>query len=336
MLEKPNLHDELIVACLEIDFTLSVSSITFLPLGADLNTAVYRAVADDGQPYFVKLRRGVFDETSVALPRFLSEQGIKPIIAPLPAQTGKLWAELGAFKLILYPFIAGHDGYEVKMSERHWRDFGTALKRIHTAAVPPALCGRIRQEEYSPTYRAAVKSFLDRIEEDSFDDPVAVEVAAFLRSKQGEIRDLVRRAERLALALQARSPEFIVCHSDIHAGNIFIGVADTFYIVDWDEPIRAPKERDLMYIGGALLGRWRTAEEEEALFYPAYGQTEIDPRAMAYYRYERIIEDIAIYCEQLLLTDEGGDDRQQSLGYLKSNFLPGHTIETAYKTDRTA
>jgi spectinomycin phosphotransferase len=49
---------------------------------------------------------------------------------------------------------------------------------------------------------------------------------------------------------------------------------------------------------------------------------------------ERIVEDIAVYCEQLFLTDEGGEDREQSLRYLQSNFSPGGTIEVAYKSDK--
>jgi spectinomycin phosphotransferase len=56
---------------------------------------------------------------------------------------------------------------------------------------------------------------------------------------------------------------------------------------------------------------------------------------LAYYRYERIIEDIAIYCEQIFLTDEGGRDREQSLQYLASNFLPNGVLEIAYETDQT-
>src|SRR3990172_9193385 len=104
MLEKPDLHDEKIIACLQDEYGLPVVQVAFLPLGADLNTAVYRAVADDETPYFVKLRWGVFDEITVALPRFLSGQGIAQIIAPLTTQTGQLWANLDAFKLILYPF----------------------------------------------------------------------------------------------------------------------------------------------------------------------------------------------------------------------------------------
>ncbi|MBC8264745.1 MAG: aminoglycoside phosphotransferase family protein [Anaerolineales bacterium] len=335
MLEKPDLQDEKIKACLQDEYGLLVVQVVFLPFGADLNTAVYRVVADDETPYFLKLRSGIFDETSVALPKFLSDQGIVQIIASLPTRTGQLWASLDAFKLILYPFVEGHNGFEVDLSDRHWSDFGTALKSIHTAVVPPALIRRIRQETYSPQWRGIVKTFLEGVGNGAVDDPVAVELAAFLKIKRDEILDLVGRAERLAQALQARSPEFILCHSDIHAGNILIDSNDAFYIVDWDDPILAPKERDLMFIGGGQMGAWRTPQEEETLFYQGYGQTEVDPRALAYYRYERIIQDIAVYCEQLFLTDEGGEDREQSLQYLKSNFLPNGVLEIAYNSDQT-
>jgi spectinomycin phosphotransferase len=335
MLEKPDLKDEKIIACLQNEYGLRVVQVAFLPLGADQNTAVYRVVAEDETPYFVKLRRGVFDEAAVALPKFLSGQGIMQIIAPLATKTGQLWASLDAFKLILYPFVEGHNGYEVDLSDRHWGDFGAALKSIHTAVVPPALIRRIQPETYSPQWREIVKTFLERVEVDAFDDPVAVELAAFLKARRDEILDLVRRAERLAQALQARSPKLILCHSDIHAGNILIDANDALYIVDWDNPILAPKERDLMFIGGGQGFAGHTAQEEATLFYRGYGQMQIDPIALAYYRYERIIQDIAAFCEQLFLTNEGGEDREQSLRYLQSNFLPNGTIEIAYQSDKT-
>ena len=197
------------------------------------------------------------------------------------------------------------------------------------------LSRRIQQETYSPQWREIVKTFLERVEDDRFDDPVAVKLAAFLRAKRDEILDLVGRAERLAQALQARSPEFVLCHSDVHAGNILIDADDAFYIVDWDNPILAPKERDLMFIGGGQGFTGHTPQEEETLFYRGYGQTQIDPVALAYYRYERIVQDIAVYCEQIFLTNEGGEDREQSFQYLASNFLPNSTIEIAYKSDKT-
>ena len=335
MFEKPNLPDGRIIACLQDAYGLQVVQLVFLPLGADPNTAVYRVVADDDTTYFLKLRRGIFDETSVALPKFLCNQGIAQIIAPLATKSGSLWANLDAYKTILYPFVEGRNGYEVDLSDRQWADLGAALKRIHTASLPPELIRRIQQETYAPQGREIVKTFLERIEDDTFDDPIAVQLAMFLKAKRDEVLDLVARAGWLTQSLLAYSPEFILCHSDMHAGNILIDTNGALHIVDWDNPILAPKERDLMSVGGGLMGDWRTPEEEETLFYQGYGEAQTDPRALAYYRYERIIQDIAVYCEQLLLTNEGGEDREQALRYLMSNFLPNGTIEIAYESDTT-
>ncbi|MCX6048571.1 MAG: aminoglycoside phosphotransferase family protein [Chloroflexi bacterium] len=335
MLERPDLSDEKIIACLHDKYALPVVQLTFLPIGADPNSSVYRVVAADDMVYFVKLRRGAFDEMAVTLPKWLSDQGIKQIIPPLATTTGRLWADLENFKVILYPFIEGHDGFAVALSDDNWRDFGAALKRLHTASIPPSLGSRIQPETYPPQGRESVKRSLALAEHDNFDDPVAIKLAAFLKTKRTEILDLVARAERLALILQARTPEFVVCHSDVHAGNILIDRAGVLHIVDWDNPIWAPKERDLMFVGGGQGFMGHTASEEETLFYQSYGQTQIDPVALAYYRYERIVQDIAIYCEQLLLTSEGGDDREQSFGYLVSNFLPNQVLEITYQSDQT-
>lgn len=335
MLEKPDLEDEKIFSCLRDEYGLSITQFDFLPLGADPNTIVYRAVSDDEIPYFVKLRKNNFEKTAVALPKFFNDQSIPGIIPPLTTNKGQLWADVETFKLILYPFVVGRNGFEIDMSDRQWFEFGTVLKRIHTAEIPPSIFNQIRKESYSPQWREKVKASLKLIESETFTDPVAVDLASFLEIKCSEILDLLERAERLALNLQADSSTFTVCHSDIHAGNIFIDKKDMLYIIDWDNPIIAPKERDLMFVGGAQGFTGHTLEEEEILFYRGYGQTQINQSALSYYRYERIIEDIAIFCEQLLSTDEGGEDREVSLGYLKSNFLPNNTIDAAYRSDKT-
>jgi spectinomycin phosphotransferase len=356
MLEKPDLRDEAIVACLREAYGLPVVEVTFLPLGADQHTAVYRAAAAGASAgvYFCKLRGGVFDETSVLLPRFLHEQGIEAIIAPMVTANGGLWAVLGAFKVILYPFVEGRDAYEVVLSAKQWHAFGRALKRVHDIELPPGLRARIRRETWTPRWRETVKAFLHRVAESNPGahdpgvqgahsmpvDPVAAQVVALLRDRHDAIFDLVLRAERLAQALAAEPPPFVLCHSDVHAANLLIDGDGRLYIVDWDDPILAPKERDLMFIGGAQGFAGHSQEDQEALFYRGYGggdgRVEVDPVALAYYRYERIVVDIAVYCEQLLLSDEGGPDREQSLRYLRSNFLPGGTIEVAYRSVRSA
>ncbi len=333
MLEKPALPDEKINACLQEAYGLTAGPVEFLPLGADMNTAVYRAVATDGASYFVKLRRGDFDAIVVTLPRFLSEQGISQIITPLATRAGMLFAEMEDFRLILYPFVEGQDAYQVELSDTQWVEFGAALRCIHAADLPPSLAERIPRERFGPRWRRMVEHFMARLENEAYTDPVARQLAAFLQERRSEVLGLVGRTDRLARTLQARSLDFVVCHSDLHAGNIHIDENGALYLVDWDNPILAPRERDLMYAGGGQFNNRRTPQEEEALFYQGYGPVQADPAALAYYRYERIVEDIAAYCEQLLASNEGEEDREQSLRYCMSNFLPGGTIEIAYRGD---
>lgn len=333
MLEKPDLQDKQLIACLQDAYGIQIDSVTFLPLGADINTALYRAVTGDGTAFFVKLRRGAFDEATVAVPRWLSDQGISAIIPPLVAKSGRLWALLDPFTVTLYPFITGHSGYEVALSDQHWRAFGDSLKRMHTTVFPAELLQDLPQETYSSQYRQQVKMFLGQIKHSAYHDPVAQQAATFLRGKNAETLSLVERAEEYAQILRRREAAFTVCHADLHAGNIFISTDDHFYIVDWDTLILAPKERDLMFIGGGQGFSGHTSQEEITLFYQGYDDTLVNPMALAYYRYERIIQDIAAFCDQLLLTSEGGEDRPQALLYLMSNFLPSGTIETAYAAD---
>jgi spectinomycin phosphotransferase len=335
MLEKPDLADEKIVACLQAAYGAPVSQLAFLPLGADVNAAVYRAVAQDGATYFVKLRRGPFDETVVTLPKFLSDQGIPQIIPPLTTNSGQLWSAVDDFKVILYRFVEGGNGYEVALTDGHWRTLGAALNRIHTTTFPPALTGAIARETYSAQWRTSVKHFLAQTTVATFTEPVAQQVAQLLQSNRTTILELIARTEQLAQQLQEQSLIYTVCHTDLHAGNFLIDASGFLYIVDWDAPIWAPKERDLMFAGAGLGAGWLTPDAEETFFYQGYGPTAVNSTALAYYRYERIIQDIAAYCEQLLLTEEGGDDRPQSFRYLASNFWPDSVLAIAMRADPT-
>ncbi len=330
MLEKPNIPDELIISRLQEEYGLRIAELTFLPIGADSRTAVYRLVTDDGIAYFLKLRKN-FNEVIVRVPLFLKDNGVREIIVPFETKSKQGWADFGEYKIILYPFIEGKDGFEMELTDHHKQILGAAFKGIHTAQIPLELKKLIKKETFSLGWREDMKSYQAQVERDIFTEPTAMKLAEFIRSKQNEITRLVERSEQLASELQSKSLELVLCHTDIHGGNILISDTGELYIVDWDDPILAPKERDLMFIGGGIDEIWKS-EREEVMFYQGYGETEINLSALAYYRFERIIEDLVVICEQLLLTDEGGADRERSLGWFRSNFEPGQTIEIAEKT----
>lgn len=333
MLEKPDLHDDKISAVLQDAYGIKSEQLEFLPLGADLNTAVYRAVATDMTPYFVKLRRGDFNEMTVIIPRFLHAEGVPHLIAPLSTRTDTLWTEVEAYKVMVYPFVEGKDGYDAPLTGAQWRDMANAFKQIHTTPIPSDMELRLTRERYASVWREKVKTYLARTDENTVDDPIVLDLFGFLAENRADLFQIVERAEQLAHEIQSFSPEYVLCHADIHAGNVLIQADGTFYIVDWDTMVMAPKERDLMYFGAGLWGKWQSAEEEERLFFQGYGEANIDAVILAYYRYERIVEDIAVSCDHILQTDASNEERALSLYYLKSNFRPNSTIAQARRAD---
>jgi spectinomycin phosphotransferase len=329
MLDKPDIPDEKIAASVQYDYGLAADTITFLPLGADMNTAVYRIETHDQTPYLFKLRSGDFPPGSVTIPNYLYEQELNQIIPPLPTIDGRLWTTLDQYTVILYPFIEGKNGYEVEMTDEQWLTFGTAMHRFHTTNFPASLTRTVRHETYSSQWRDMVRHYLGHSKGRSFEDPLSAELAAYLKDKQGIIQKLINHAEKQLQTIQSQPPPFIVCHADIHAGNVHITPDGTLYIIDWDTLIMAPKERDLMSIGADLMGGWRKPKEEVRLYYGGYGETELNTAALTYYRSERVIEDIALECH-LIFTQEGSLEwRERAFYYLKSNFRPNSTIELA-------
>ena len=335
MLEKPALKGERILACLAQNYNVHVTLLVFLPWGADRNTIVYRALADDQAVYFVKLRRDDFSEASVLVPKQLSKQGIRQVIAPYSTREGQLWAHCDAYRLILYPFVKGQNGFQIALSAQQRVELGMVLKQLHTVSISDTLAASVPREEFSAEWRTKVKRFLSRFEYESFHDPITQAMATFLNGKRDELRDLIKHVEQLLERLQIHPQAYVLCHADIHGWNMLIEETGAFYVVDWDTLLFAPKERDLMFVGCGLGGRGQTLTEETALFYQGYGQVPVNQVAIAYYRYERIIQDIAEYCEQILESEGEGEDRVWAIETLKANFAPKNVLDLARQLDQT-
>jgi spectinomycin phosphotransferase len=333
MIEKQLLSDQLIISRLYAEYGIEVATLTFLPLGADMNATVYKAQTQDLRSYFVKLRRGHYYDISGCVVELLHDAGILQVIPPIKTIQGQSALAFEECTISVYPFIEGQDGFSRDLTDNQWPILGKALRQIHEIAVPLSIQNRIRQEEYSPKWREAVRSLFIHIEAEPIGDEIALKLLKFMKENMSAIRRLVERAEQLGKTLQDETHKFVLCHSDIHGGNVLIEGNDTIYIVDWDDPIMAPKERDLMFIGGGVANVWNKPHEE-ALFYRGYGKVEVNSTILAYYRHERIVEDIAVYGNALLLTTAGGGDRLEMYKQFIGMFEPRGVVDIAFETDQ--
>ncbi len=321
-----------IIDCLNIYYDIEVATLTFLPLGADMNASVYKVEARNQLSYFVKLKRGHHHDIGIAVVGFLHNAGIQQIIPPVKTIHNHPIQLIDDFTLILYPFIEGQNGFSRALTDEQWLTLGKTLRQVHETDVPSLIQHRIRRETYSSKWREIVRSLYTSIEAESLDDEIALKLWVFMKEKMLAIHRLVDRSEQLAEVLQNESPKFMLCHSDIHGGNVLMSADNTIYIVDWDDPIMAPKERDLMFIGGGVANVWNKSHEE-SFFYKGYGKTEINKVILAYYRHERIVEDIALYGQDLLLTAAGGENRAEMYKHFIAMFKPKGVVDIAFKTD---
>ena len=329
MERKPDIDLRPVAAILREAHGVAVAEIAFLPVGADPEGAAWRVTAEGGAAYFLKMKLGPFDPTVLAVPRYLRDAGIVEVLAPLPTRDGALSVSVGAMTLILYPFVYGQSGFEVGLTPRGWTAFGSAMRRIHETVLPGGLARIVDAERFGSRWRDGVSHFMDHLAAGIGGDRVASELAALLLKVRNDIKVIVHRAAQLSDALRGRPDAFVLCHTDIHAGNVLIAPNAGLHIVDWDAPRFAPKERDLMFVGGGVGGVWNEPAEA-TFFYRGYGETEIDPLALAYYRYERIVEDIAVTCEQVFLGD--GENRAESLAQLAAQWRPADVVAIAHAT----
>lgn len=179
--------------------------------------------------------------------------------------------------------------------------------------------------------REGVRGYQRRFINGVAGDDLVAHFLAFWDAHDEEIDSLIYRSEQLASILLEKSLPQVLCHSDLHAGNVLLGDDDRLCIVDWDTLILAPKERDLMFIGGGVGGVWNQPREE-ALFFQGYGTAQaIDALALAYYRHERIVRDLLEFCDQMFDPQASRDDREEGLRQMASQFEPGNVVAVAHR-----
>lgn len=328
---KQALSDQRIIDCLNTDYGIKVVRLSFLPIGADLNASVYKAEAHN-KSYFIKLKRGRHSDISAIIITLLHDAKIQHVIPPVRNIRGQPIQHIDDFTLIVSPFVEGQDGFNRNLTNDQWVTLGRVMKQIHEIDVPPSIQRMIRRENYSPKWRDAVRTLHTHIESEAAPDEISSKFIAFMKEHAAVIHRLIDRGEQLAKKVQQNNQKFVLCHSDIHGGNVLMDGNDIIYMVDWDDPIMAPKERDLMFIGGGVANVWNKPHEEK-YFYQGYGKTDIDMMILAYYRHERIIEDIAILGQQLILALAGNQSRIESYKDFISQFEPQGVVEIAFKTD---
>ena len=119
------------------------------------------------------------------------------------------------------------------------------------------------------------------------------------------IHAVVTSLEKLAVVLQAQTLPYVICHADLHPANLLRNQLGHVFVIDWDEVMLAPKERDFLFIKESSAAS--SALPGTPAFWEGYGVTEIDWIALTYYRYERVIQDVIECAREVFFRDDLGE-----------------------------
>src|SRR6266567_1109704 len=299
MREQPSIAEEHLRACFQDQYDLIPITLEFLPWGKDYHAGVYRVASEQGTPYLLKVTSRPLYEPGCLVPRYLSNQGITSVVAPIPTRSGALWTKLGAWTVIVYPFLEGETSF-TGMTDEQWKELGTIFKRIHQVMLPPFGFESLRKETFDPTeYARWIRTFEAQHLHSRHDESGSSRaLRADWVAHQSTIHVGVTSLEKLAGVLQRQAGPYVICHADLHAANLLRDTPGHVFVIDWDEVMLAPKERDFIFV----------REPQAAAFWEGYGQTEIDWVALTYYLWERVVQDLIECTQDVCFRDDLGEE----------------------------
>jgi spectinomycin phosphotransferase len=203
------------------------------------------------------------------------------------------------------------------------------VRQVHAVPPAPELTRTVGREAFRPAGCEVAAGLEALLATAAPEDGVAWELAAFWRPRREAVRALVDRADATGRRLARSAAPWVLCHGDLHTWNVLVDAERRLWVVDWDEAVLAPKERDLMFVVGGI-GRGLVGPGDTECFFQGYGQAAVDRHLLAYYRCAWAVQDIAAYAEQVLLSPElGAESRRAALDGFKRLFEPGNVVELA-------
>jgi len=316
---------ERLVQAVQQGYGIEIASLEFLLRG--WGGDCFQVVASGGERYFLKLHddAGYMGIAITSRPFYLplmdqlhSKNILPRIPHPVPTRGGDFSLAMGTHEIVMTNWIEGelvgfgelpapilerlaklvgilHGSrsrleFEHPFVERFEFDFASDLSRavatLETVPANRSLGIQTLKETVLP-HREAILNGLQ-----------------CLRKLQQKIRSLDK--------------PMVICHTDLHGGNLMTGAQGNLYILDWENALIAPPEHDMILIIFAA------GENFWNVFWPEYARHfaghSLDGDLLRFYFYRRTLEDIAGFVFRILQAN-GGDVRdQEDIKWLRGNL----------------
>lgn len=243
----------------------------------------------------------------------LSAQGILPDI-PCPLQTlaGALSLKIGACELVITNFIEGELVGFGDLPEVILTNLAEKIGILHGSSAKLEF-EFLFIEGFDIVFELdLLRSFdtLSGLPEDA--TPGQKSLQEIILPRKTQLTTDLELLKELQTYARNSPKTKVVCHTDLHGGNLMTDAQGTLHILDWENAMIAPPEHDLFFFAGEG-GFWE-------LFWPHYTRqfptASIDPELLRFYFYRRALEDIADFIFRILRRENNPERDQQEIDWM--------------------
>ena len=251
--------------------------------------------------------------------QLVHKQLLPAVACPVPTLSGPFALSLEGHLLILFHWIEGQTvGFE-RLADDVLIKAATAVGRLH-ASTPQVEWPDPPRERFDLPFEQDLQRDLDLLSEITSADSAGKQgLRELLLPRRDEILGLLGRLRELQARARARDAEPVICHTDLHGGNMILDDQGTLHLVDWEGAWLAPPEHDLFFF------EWD--ERFETLFLPRYEDAFrpvcLDRETFAFYHTRRNLEDLAEWVVRILYENNGDDQDREDLEGIVEDCISG-------------
>lgn len=188
------------------------------------------------------------------------------------------------------------------------------------ASTPQITLENPLRERFDIAFEDALMDGLDALEGiTSADRSGKQELRRLLLSRKEELLRHLDRLKELRTLAQAADKEMVVCHTDLHGGNLMVDDRGQLYILDWENAMIAPPEHDLFFFA------WHDTFWDLLLpnYEREFGPTSLDSDVFGFYYYRRNLEDLTDWVVRILHYNTSDEQDTEDLHGLVEDCIAG-------------
>jgi spectinomycin phosphotransferase len=320
------MNDTLLIDVLHREYGLQVERLTYLKQAWVAHC--YAVDCAGGKRYFCKFyeqerqaRTYARDlEFYLSLSHQLVHKRLLPTAAcPVPTLRKQFAVPFDGHLLILFHWIEGRTvGFE-RFPDDLLAKLATLIGRLH-ASTPQIDWPNPPREGFDLPFEEGLLQGLDALEGiTSADTPGKRGLRRLLLPRRAEILELLERLKELQALVRAGDVERVICHTDLHGGNLILDDRGRLHVLDWEGAMFAPAEHDLFFFA------WE--ERFWELFLPRYERAfrpvRLDSATFGFYSYRRNLEDLAEWIVRILYENNGQAQDREDLQGIAEDCISG-------------